>query len=419
MPLIALVDGNNFYVSCERVFNPSLENVPVIVLSNNDGCVVARSNEAKALDIKMGQPVFQLKELIKSENVKVFSSNFELYCDLSSRMMCLLKRFSPKVEVYSIDEAFLDFSDVPVEQLSHIGQEIKRTIKQCLGLPVSIGFGRTKTLAKVANHFAKKSEFLKGVYAYANDDTFSAPLKMLPIENVWGIGYSYACFLRRRHIDTAYKFKCLPEEFVRGHLSVVGARILRELNGDSCIPLELTPQAKQTLTVSRTLKDATASYNDVRQAIAAHTVRACEKLRSHKLIAGAISIWISSSRHPKGEYYAKSATITLPESTALTQPFLNAALAAYELIFKQGIYYKKAGITLLDLIDEKVVQKDFFFQGYPYPAALMKAIDRINANYGQNTLIFGATGIKRSWQQVPMIRSPRYSTRFSELVLAS
>lgn len=419
MPLFGLVDSNNFFVSCERVFNPSLENVPVIVLSNNDGCVVARSNEAKALGIKMGQPVFELKALINRENIKVFSSNFELYSDLSSRMMKLLRRFSPRVEVYSVDEAFLDFSDVPIETLQTIGFDIKQTLKQCLGLPVSIGFGRTKTLAKVANSFAKKSEFLKGVYVYVNDESFPHPLMMMPIGEVWGIGHSYVRFLKNRGIDTAYKFQCLPKAFVRKHMSVIGERILKELNGVSCIPLELIPKAKQTLTVSRTLKSATPSYEDVRQAIACHTVRACEKLRSHKLIAGGITIYISSSHHPKGEYYAQSTTVTFPEPTALTQPIVQAALASFEFIFKKGIYYKKTGVTLIGLVNERTVQKDLFFSGYSYPLSLMKAIDQINATYGRNTLIFGATGLKRSWQQVPLIRSFRYSTRFSELLFVN
>jgi DNA polymerase V len=416
MRIFALVDGNNFFVSCERVFNPALEKVPVIVLSNNDGCVVARSNEVKALGIKMGQPVFQLKDLIQKEGIKVFSSNFELYGDLSNRMMRILRRFSPKVEVYSVDEAFLDFSDVPPEQLARIGREIQHTIKQGLGLPVSIGFGRTKTLAKVANYFAKHSQSLQGVYVYLNDASSPAPLMFLPIEKVWGIGRSYSHFLRKLSIDNAYKFKGLPETFVRKHMSVVGARTLRELNGHSCIPIELAPPIKQTLTVSRALKEATSSFEDVRQAIAAHTVRACEKLRSHRLLAGGITVFITSTHHPRGEYYGKSEDIWFPEATALTQPILQAALAIAEQTFKAGIYYKKVGVTLVDVVPESQVQQHMFFEGYAHSPALIKGIDRLNNTYGRHTVIFGATGLKRRWQQVPMIRSARYSTRATELL---
>jgi DNA polymerase V len=419
MRVFALVDGNNFFVSCERVFNPALENVPVIVLSNNDGCVVARSNEAKALGIKMGHPVFQLKDLIHKEGIKVFSSNFELYGDLSSRMMRILRRFSPQVEVYSVDEAFLDFSDVPPDQLARIGREIQHTIKQGLGLPVSIGFGRTKTLAKVASYFAKHSPNLNGVYVYLNDATSPAPLMLLPIEKVWGIGRAYSHFLKKMSIDNAYKFKGLSETFVRKHMSVVGARTLRELNGHSCIPLELNPPAKQTLTVSRTLKAATSSFEDVRQAIAAHTVRACEKLRSHRLRAGGLTAFITSTRHPRGEYYGKSAGIWFPEPTALTQPILQAGLTIAAQTFKPGIYYKKVGVTLVDIVPENQVQQDMFFQGYEHSPALIKAIDQLNNTYGRHTVIFGATGLTRRWQQVPMIRSARYSTRATELLCVS
>jgi DNA polymerase V len=331
-------------------------------------------------------------------------------------MMRILRRFSPKVEVYSIDEAFLDCSDVPPEQLSYLGQEIQHTLKQGLGLPVSIGFGRTKTLAKAANYFAKQSQSLKGVYVYLNDATSPAPLMLLPIEKVWGIGRSYAHFLKKCSIDTAYKFKHLSEAFVRKHMSVIGARTLRELNGHSCIPLELTPPVKQTLTVSRTLKKATLSYEDVRQAVATHTVRACEKLRSHHLLASGVTAFITSTHHPRGAYYAESAALSLPEATSLTQPILHAALAIVEEIFKAGIYYKKVGVTLIDLVPETQIQKDLFFPGYPHSPALIRAMDQLNQTHGRHTVIFGATGLQRRWQQVPMVRSARYSTRATELL---
>lgn len=410
MSVFALIDGNNFFVSCERVFNPSLENIPVIVLSNNDGCVIARSNEAKALGIRMGQPVFQLQELIKQENIKVFSSNFELYGDLSARMIRILQRFSPKLEVYSIDEAFLDFSDVVPEHLAKIGFEIQQTLKQGLGLPVSIGFGRTKTLAKVANYFAKRSEFLKGIYPYMNDAISAIPLMMLPIEKVWGIGHSYARFLKKINVDTAYKFKCLPETLVRKHMGIVGMRILKELNGFPCFALTLEPHPKQTLTVSRTLKTATKSYEDVRQAVATHTVRACEKLRSHCLLAGGIVAFLRSKDR------TDSAWLTFPEATALTPPILRAALTLVDQIYKENIFYRKVGVTLLELIPAIQVQSDLFFPGYSYPPSLIKAIDQLNNTYGRNTVIFGATGLKRPWQQVPLVRSPRYSTRLDEIL---
>ena len=411
--MFALIDGNNFFVSCERSFDPRLESVPVVVLSNNDGCVIARSNEAKALGIIMGEPYFKAKKIIDENNVKIFSGNPELYCDMSRRMMNILRRYSPKIEVYSVDEAFLDFSDIDPDKLEDIGRSIKSTIMQSLGLPVCVGFGATKTLAKVANRFSKKYHEFAGVFNQQSQQN----LKLIAIEDVWGVGRAYAKKLQGMGVNTALDFIQLPEQVVRKQMSVVGARIYQELKGVSCIPLMTTKADKQTITVSRALKQATKTKCDIKEAVATHTVRACTKLRSYGLVARGITVYITTTKHAKGRIYSNSINLRLPEATNLTPPFLRLVMQMVEQIFKPGYYYKKAGVTLTDIHSETTLARDLFFKGYDDSPALSKAIDTINQQYGRSTLIYGATGLDKTWQQVPKNTSSRYSTRFNEILV--
>ena len=415
MSIFALIDGNNFFVSCQRVFQPKLDGKPVVVLSNNDGCIIARSNEAKVLGLKMGEPYFKAKNIIDLHNVKVFSANLELYCDMSARMMKILRTYAPKVEEYSIDEAFLDFSDVKKTELIDIGKDIKASLQRRLGLPVCVGFGHTKTLSKVANRFAKTYEDLDGVYYY--DHLLSqASLGMLEIEDIWGVGKAYAKELRSLGIKTPYDLTEAHPNFIKRSLSIVGARIHQELRGISCYPLVTEAEDKKSITVSRALKQATLSKEDIRESVATHMVRACEKLRSANLVTKELSIFITTTHYTKGKVYSKSLKSPLLEATNLTRPLLELAMKMVDKAFKSGYQYKKTGVIVSALTHHDTIEKDLFFEGYKEPPALSNAIDDLNSRYGNKTIIYGATGIKRTWQQVPSSQSPRYTTRIGEIL---
>ncbi len=416
MSIFALIDGNNFFVSCQRVFEPKLEGHPVVVLSNNDGCIIARSNEAKELGIKMGEPYFKAKSVLEFNNVKVFSANLELYCDMSDRMMKILKSYSPKIEEYSIDEAFLDFSDVKTKELIKIGSDIKDALKRGLGLPVCVGFGPTKNLSKIANRFAKTYEELKGIY-YFDPQKSNASLGLVDIEDVWGVGRAYAKELKSQGIKTAQDMISVPPGFIKRKLTIVGARIHQELKGISCIPLETKKQEKQSITVSRSLRAATASKQDLREAIATHAVRGCEKLRSKGLVAKELTIFITTTRFTKGKQYEKSSRTSLIEPTNCTGPFLSPAMEMIEDIFKTGYHYKKAGIVFSKICRENMVSRDLFFEGHKEPPALLQAMDLLNQRYGNKTILYGATGLDRTWQQIPSAQSPKYTTRIKEILM--
>ena len=416
MSRFALIDGNTFFVSCQRVFDPSLEKRPVVVLSNNDGCIIALSKEAKALGIKMTQPVFEARHLIKQHDVKVFSGNLELYSDMSERMMKILRGFSPRLEAYSVDEAFLDMSDIPETDLETLGRTIKKDVWRKIGIPVCVGFGHTKTLSKIANRFAKTTPELGGVYSY---DVHLSPanLGLIDIEDVWGVGRSFARFLKQCGIRTAHDFQCADPAFIRKHMSVVGARLQRELKGVSCIPLELHPPQKKSLAVTRSLNQPRYAYEDVRESLATRVVRACEKLRMHGFVAGEITIFITTKKHTKPKPYKGVISYRFIEPTAQTQTCLAAALMLMDRVFKPGFRYKKTGVIFSRLIPEDRVTKDLFFKGYPDSRPLLRAMDSINEKYGRHTLLFGATGLKRTWQPSLNLCSPRYTTRIEEILV--
>lgn len=419
MSQLALVDGNNFFVSCQRAFEPKFNKVPVIVLSNNDGCVLARSNEAKALGIKMGQPHFQIRQLIKEHNVKVFSSNLELYCDMSERMMAILKRYTPRIEVYSIDEAFLDFSDTNSADLIQIGHNIRKDILKCLGLPVCVGFAPTKTLAKVANHFAKKYLEYQGVYSYERSTAVPTKLSLIDIEDVWGIGAASCKKLKCYGLNTAYDLATFPKRIVRKSISVVGERIHQELNGIPCLSLEEKRDPKKSITVSRSLKTPTPSKERIKEALATHITRACEKLRKDDLIARGVTIFISTTRHTKGKFFQASPSLLLHEETNLTPPFLKAIIQLIEKSFKEGYAYKKIGVTLTHICEAHHKKRSLFGEENNDSSALSLSIDSLNKRYGSKSLIYGASGLKALKSEAPQNLSPRYTTRFEEILTVS
>ncbi len=416
MTRFALIDGNNFFVSCQRVFQPNLEGQPVVTLSNNDGCVIAMSNEAKVLGISMAQPAFKIRKILEQNNVVIFSGNLELYCDMSERMMTILRHYAPQIEKYSIDEAFLDMSAFHEDELDDIGRQIKADIWQKIGIPVCVGFGHTKTLAKVANRFAKKTPELQGVYSY---DVMRSPasLGLLDIEDVWGVGRSYARFLKGCGVKTAYDFREANPAFIRKTMGVVGARIQRELKGISCIPLQTEAQPKKSLAVTRSLHRPTKSYQDVRESVATRLVRACEKLRNYRLAACELTIFITTTKFTASKPYKGVVTHKFQEPTSQTHICLQAALKMFDHIFKDGYEYKKSGVIFSQLVPEQSAMRDLFFDGYPDYTLVLSAIDDVNQRYGRHSLQFGATGLKRPWQPIPSQCSPRYTTRFDEILV--
>src|SRR4029434_8885584 len=334
--LFALIDCNNFYVSCERLFQPMLHGKPVVVLSNNDGCVIARSDEAKALGIPMGLPAFKLADLIKEQAIAVYSSNYTLYGDLSARVMTTLTQWTPDVEVYSIDEAFLQFSLVPPGALTAYGQSIRATIHQWTGIPVSIGIGPTKTLAKLANRLAKRSPEAQGVVTLTAPREIEATLAQTPIQDIWGIGPGYTRRLKIHYITTALQLRNMTDRWVRQELGIVGLRLVWELRGISCLPLELCPPPKQSLMVSRSFGRPITTLSEMREAVATYMTRAAEKLRRHHVAAGVLTIFLMTNRFTDEPQYSNSVTMPLPVGTQDTAELITYALRGVEQIFRVG-----------------------------------------------------------------------------------
>ena len=387
MRKIALVDINNFYVSCERVFRPDLWNKPVVVLSNNDGCAIARSNEAKNLGIKMGEPYFKFKEIAQKFDIAIFSSNYTLYQDFSNRIMALLRSQVAIMEVYSIDEAFLDLTHIPDETLIPFCQHLKEQVRQYLGIPISIGVSLTKTLAKVANHFAKKSE---GVFILLDEKEINTFLNRLPVSEIWGIGRNHTKYLLAQGIDTAFKLKQAPPKWVRQKMSVVGERIVTELNGRITYELEEELNAKKMITVSRSFPKDVTSYEELESAICSFIERAMEKLREEKMLAQKVGVFIKTNRFGEGSYYSNFQMATLDVASHYTPSFITAGKKALEDIYKPYLAYKKAGVCLLELSSHEEFQGSFFSSISPKKEQLMLTLDKLNQRYGKKTISYGS-----------------------------
>lgn len=413
-PLFALVDCNNFYASCERVFNPKLRVIPIIVLSNNDGCVIARSNEAKKLGIQMGEPYFKCRSVVEKNGVKVFSSNFPLYGDMSRRVMTVLEQFSPDLEIYSIDEAFLRLDGLPVVPEEY-GQQMKATVYQWTGIPVSIGIASTKTLAKTANRIAKKLPDCGGVMDFSSLQSPDEYLAMIDIEDVWGVGRQYSKMLRARGIVNALKLKNTDLKWIRKHMTVVGERMVLELRGTSCIPLEDAPPTKKSIICSRTFGGKVIKKDELDEALASYAARACEKLRRQRSVAGKIEIVIKTSAFA-GDYHSKSAIATLPHTND-TRPFVRATRELLDKIFVWGLAYKKAGVMLLDIQSENMAQEDLFAPSNKasFNPAIMRAMDKINTDWGSGMVTLAAEGFRKAWRMRQENVSKRYTTRWEEL----
>ena len=416
----AMVDCNNFYVSCERVFDATLAGRPVVVLSNNDGCVIARSNEAKALEIEIGDPVFQRKEFFARHGVRILSSNYALYGDMSARVMQVLSRFSPDVERYSIDEAFLRCPVRAPDELRARAEDIRRTVLQWTGIPVCVGVARTKTLAKLANRRAKKTPASGGVWRLDDPADIAARLAQIAVDDVWGIGRRHARFLRGCGIDTALQLARQPRDWVRRHLTITGLHTVMELGGEPCIPFEENPPSARSLLCSRSFGERVSDLGSLEEALSTHVQRAGEKLRRKELLAGAVQAFLETSRFRPEAYFAHSGCQALAAPTAYTPDLHAAALRILRAIYRPGHAYQRIGVLLFDLVPEGARQLTFWDLTAETPAhkALMQALDKVNATYGRGTLVLAAAGLgAKPWHMRQERRSPRYTTRWAELPL--
>lgn len=417
-PVFVLCDANNFYVSCERCFNAALVGRPVVVLSNNDGCVVARSNEAKALGIKMGVPLFEARHIIDAHDVQVFSSNYALYADMSSRVMSVLGTLTPEIELYSIDEAFLRVEAPRAGDLTGFGREIQRKVYKWTGVPLSVGVAETKTLAKLANHLAKKSDKTRGVLDLTRSPFQDLALARTPVGEVWGIGRRYAKLLKERGIHTAQQLRDVDVRWARKALTVVGARLVEELRGVSCLPIETCPPPKKSLTCSRSFGRVIETSGELREAVACFTVRVAERLRRHKLAAGAVTVFVATNRFSKdAEYYANSATVEMAYPTDSTPELLERAAACADRLFQQGRKFKSAGVLLTSLVPASpMTVRMYGDERWERARRVMRAVDEINARWGRDAVRYGILGAEQRWKTKFEKRSRRYTTNWNELL---
>jgi DNA polymerase V len=411
--IFALVDCNNFYVSCERVFDPTLENRPVVVLSNNDGCVVARSNEAKALGIGMGVPAFEVKDIFEKNHVEVFSSNYTLYADMSSRVMQTLSTFTPDIEVYSIDEAFLNLAGFSCS-LTDYGRKIQRTVKQWTGIPVTVGIASTKTLAKIANYIAKRSSKAKGVLDLTDSPYLDQALRQVPVEKVWGVGIRSTIKLKRAGITTALDLSKADIGWIRNCFGVVGVRTVYELRGICFYPLEENPPAKKSICVSRMFGRPVETIDELKEAIASYASRAGEKLRQERLASSVLTVFVTTSRFIENRYF-NSHTIEFAVATNDTRELIGAASTCIDRLFRNGYQFKKCGIILTGLVYQDLIQQSLLDRlDRAKSRRLMQAVDAVNASK-RCPLRWAAEGLKQSWQVKFNRRSNCFTTRWDEL----
>lgn len=416
-----MVDCNNFYASCERVFAPHLDGRPVVVLSNNDGCVIARSNEAKALGVAMGEPAYKREDFFAKNGVHVFSSNYALYGDMSARVMQILGRFADETEVYSIDECFLLLRGLGTSSLLRTAREIRRTVRQWTGIPVCVGIARTKTLAKIANRLAKKNGG-DGVCLLEGEEDIDAVLQGLETGDIWGIGRKSARRLDACGVHTALDLKGQDDDWVRRHLTVTGLRTVLELRQIPCIALEDTPPPARSLVCSRSFGTRIQNLTSLEEAVSAYVQRAGEKLRRKGLVAAAVQVFLETNRFQPGPQYAGSRCRALPAPTADTLALHGPALEILREIHKPGYKYQKAGVILLDLSPASGRQLSFLEphgEEKTRRDALMRVMDRINTVQGRGTLTLAASGLgKKEWHMRQERRSPCYTTSWTELPLA-
>ncbi|WP_263820589.1 Y-family DNA polymerase [Salinibacter sp.] len=426
--IFALIDCENFYVSCERVFDPSLRGTPVAVLSNNDGCVIARSEEVKEAGVPMGAPLFKWREELDEIGTEILSSNYTLYGDMSRRVHSLIEEEALALERYSIDEAFAALPELSRENLSRVADRLRRRIRRHVGIPVRVGIGPTKTLAKVADENAKarkRAGWGQGTYVCPDEPKREKLLRRVPVGDIWGIGSAYEETLQQKGVASAAEFRALPDPWIRSEMTVVGLRTAWELWGRSCLDLELVRPDRKTLVRSRSFGERVESKKNLQEALAKHAQRAAEKLREEDLVAKGIKVFITTKRFGDPPHYSNGVAGSLPEHTARASAFVKASRWLLEPIYRNGYGYKKAGVCLYDIRPSRPHQESLFGQGREEDEDLMEAVDRINQEHGKGAIGLAAAGLPegkghlgREWTMKRQRRSPRYTTRWDELPVA-
>ena len=393
---IALIDCNSFYVSCERLFNPKIRKLPVVVLSNNDGCIISRSNEAKALGIKMGEPYFKARNIIIKNNVQVFSSNYSLYGDISRRVMRTLKRFNSKIEIYSIDEAFLDLSNFSDKDVKDVGKEIRNTVLQWTGIPTSIWIAETKTLSKVANHIAKKQK--SGVVSLVNIKDLDPILEKVEVRDIWGVGKQLSKFYIKNGIYNAKQLKNASNTWIKKTKNVLSSRTAMELRGVPCIEIETKQTKRKSCCVSRSFGKKVEKLRELKESVTSYCLNAAEKIRSESLICKSITVFIRTSPFQnKGIFYSNSKTIDFPIATNNSIEIVKNALTSLDLIYRDGFRYQKAGIILSGLSESEKGNSLFKSTKDEKIKNLMQSIDNTNYRYGRSTISLASAGINKKW----------------------
>jgi len=415
--MFALVDCNNFYASCERVFRPDLIGKPVVVLSNNDGCVIARSNEAKAVGVPMGAPAFEHEELFKKHNVHVFSANFPLYGDMSQRVMSILSGYTPEIEIYSIDEAFLKLQGFEKFNLQTYGQEIQRRVVKWTGISVSVGIAPTKALAKVANRVAKKfSDKTNNVYLIDSEEKRIKALKWLKVEDIWGIGRQHAKRLNAIKVNTAFDFTQLDDSWVKKNLSIVGLRLKHDLQGIPTLDLEI-PQPKKNIATTRSFEKNYTGIEQLNERVTTFAVSCAEKLRKQKSCCNSIMVFIHTNGHRHDlPQYSRNIVVKLPFPTNSSIELAKFAKQALGKIFRKGFHYKKAGVIVMDFSPENQKQLKIFENSNAKHVPLMQAIDKINASFGQHKIKLASQDLRKVWKMKQEKLSPRYTTNLNEII---
>ena len=414
--IFALIDCNAFYVSCERVFNPKLNNKPVVALSNNDGCIIARSKEAKALGIKMGVPLFKVKDIVERENVIVFSSNYTLYADMSRRVMNIISEFTPSIEVYSIDEAFIELTNMNVDYESY-ARHMRKVILQYTGIPVSIGIASTKTLTKVANHIAKDDESLEGVCSLIQHENLDQVLEDTNVADVWGVGRQLSKKLIANGIFNAKLLKNCEDAWVRKMMSVNGLKTVSELREISCLDLEETSATRKSCCTTRSFGKPLINLEDIEQAVTTFARRATERIRGENLIASTVSVFLRTNPFDRNRYYSNSSTTTLSYPTYDTMQIVKTALQLTKIIFRENYKYKKAGVLLSGFYEKGTETKDLFSEARYRSPKLMSAVDQINERYGSDTIQIATECQMGKWKQKRKNCTQSYTTQLDNVLL--
>lgn len=416
--IFALVDCNSFYVSCERVFNPAVNQKPVVVLSNNDGCAISRSNEAKRIGIGMGAPIFKCQDLVKVHDVKVFSANFVLYGDMSNRVMAVLSGFTPNLEIYSIDEAFLSLQGFEHLGLEDYAREIRKVVKRQTGIPVSIGVAPTKTLAKVANHYAKDHPETNGVFTLMTEEDIELILSQTAVGEVWGIGKEKAIFLERNGMKTAWELRNAPDEWIKKHLTIVTLRTVWELRGISCLSLEEVQPNKKAIATTRTFGYDVSRLAEMEEAVSAYVSRSAEKLRRQRSLAGHIQVYVETNPFKDTPYYRNSAGTVISPTTAYSPHLIKAAKRLLKRIYREGLRYKSCGVILTNLCPQTNEQDYLFEEKYQGSARhrLMDIMDSYNRQTNGGKILIAAEGLGKPWFMKQTNKSKRFTTRWDELL---